>query len=97
MKGLDSVMTPDRKLAATELIRAVRLMVTAEYDAVRQYTQLAESTDDKRAQAILNDIANEEKIHAGEFLRLLNELSPGEQGLYNQGGREAAELIEGVS
>jgi rubrerythrin len=96
MHGLESVMTPDRKLTATELVRAIRLMVAAEHDAVRQYTQLAESTDDKRAKAVLQDIANEELIHAGEFLRLLNELSPAEQGLYNQGGREVAELIKGV-
>jgi rubrerythrin len=72
-------------------------MVAAEFDAVRQYTQLAESTDDKRAKAVLQDIANEELVHAGEFLRLLSVLAPNEQGLYNQGGREVDELLEGVS
>jgi rubrerythrin len=40
------------------------------------YQQLAESTDSRLAQEVLCDIANEEREHAGEFLRLLRELDP---------------------
>jgi rubrerythrin len=36
--------------------------------------QLSESTDNKLAVEVLKDIADEERVHAGEFLRLLKEL-----------------------
>jgi len=41
--------------------------------------QLAESTNDKLAIAVLKDIADEERVHVGEFLRLLRELAPDER------------------
>nr|WP_206075983.1 ferritin family protein [Marinitoga lauensis] len=41
--------------------------------------QLAESVDDELAKEVLIDIANEERVHAGEFLRLLKELDPEEE------------------
>lgn len=41
--------------------------------------QLAESTDNKLAIEVLKDIANEERVHAGEFLRLLKRLAPDEE------------------
>jgi len=82
----------DRKLSSEELVRAVRFMVAAEYEAVQLYTQLAESTDDKLAIAVLKDIADEERIHAGEFLALLKHLDPREEEFYAKG----AEEVEGI-
>ena len=83
-----------RKLTDKELIRAIRFLVAAEYEAVQLYIQLAESTDDRLAIAVLEDIADEERIHAGEFLRLLKQLAPDEEGLYAQGAEEVEEIIE---
>lgn len=83
-----------RKLTHQELVRAIRFMVSAEYEAVQLYTQLAESTDNKLAIRVLEDIANEERVHAGEFLRLLHELAPDEQQYYDQGKEEVEETIE---
>ncbi|MGB7762548.1 MAG: ferritin family protein [Bryobacteraceae bacterium] len=77
-----------RKLADEELIRAVRFMVAAEYEAVQLYMQLAESTDNKLAVKVLKDIADEERVHAGEFLRLLRELAPDEEKFYAEGAKE---------
>jgi rubrerythrin len=54
--------------------------------------QLAESTDNKLAVDVLKDIADEERVHAGEFLRLLHELAPDEEKLYSKG----AEEVEGI-
>jgi len=68
-------------------------MVAAEYEAVQMYMQLAESTDNKLAGAVLQDIANEELVHAGEFLRLLKELAPDEEKFYIRGATEVEELI----
>lgn len=83
-----SVLQNDRKLTDQELVRAIRFMIAAEYEAIQLYQQLAESTDNKLAQEVLIDIANEEKVHAGEFLRLLRELDPEEEKYYQEGYAE---------
>ena len=75
----------ERKLTEQELIRAIRFMIAAEYEAVQLYQQTAESTDNKLAKEVLLDIANEEKEHAGEFLCLLRELDPEEEKFYREG------------
>ena len=77
-----------RKLSHSELVRAIRLMVTDEYEAISIYTQLAESIDNELAKEVLIDIANEERVHAGEFLRLLKELAPDEEQWYADGAAE---------
>ncbi len=84
----------DRKLTHEELVRAIRFMIAAEYEAVQLYMQLAESTDNKLAIDVLKDIADEERVHAGEFLRLLRELAPDEEKFYAQGAEEVEEEIE---
>ncbi len=84
----------DRKLTDAELIRAVRFMIAAEYEAIQLYMQLAESTDNKLAIEVLKDIADEERVHAGEFLRLLKELDPDEEKFYAEGAGEVEEEIE---
>jgi len=89
-----SGLANDRKLTDSELIRAIRFMVAAEYEAVQLYMQLAESTDDKLAQEVLRDIANEERVHAGEFLRLLMQLAPDEEKFYDEGAEEVQEIID---
>jgi rubrerythrin len=88
-----SGMAQSRKLTNAELVRAVRFMVAAEYEAVQLYMQLAESTDEKLAIDVLTDIADEERVHAGEFLRLLHELAPDEKGFYAEGAKEVEEEI----
>jgi rubrerythrin len=89
-----SGLANDRKLTQEELIRAVRYMVAAEYEAVQLYMQLAESTESELARTVLVDIADEERVHAGEFLRLLKELAPDEEKFYQEGYEEVEELIE---
>jgi len=83
-----------RKLTDEELVRAIRFMVAAEYEATQMYMQLAESTENQLAMAVLKDIANEELVHAGEFLRLLYDLAPGEKALYAKGAGEVEEIAE---
>lgn len=83
-----SGLAKDRKLTEQELIRAIRFMVAAEYEAVQMYMQLAESIDNKLAAEVLKDIADEERVHAGEFLRLLKELAPDEEKFYSDGAQE---------
>jgi rubrerythrin len=68
-------------------------MIAAEYEAIQLYQQTAESTDDALAKKVLLDVADEEKEHAGEFLRLLRELDPDEKKFYDEGGEEVEEMI----
>ncbi len=69
-------------------------MVAGEYEAIQMYMQLAESTDNKLAVEVLKDIADEERVHAGEFLRLLRELAPDEEKFYAEGAQEVKEEID---
>ena len=89
-----SGLANDRKLSDTELVRAIRFMVAAEYEATQMYMQLAESTDNKLAVEVLKDIADEERVHAGEFLRLLHVLAPDEEKFYAEGAKEVEEEIK---
>jgi rubrerythrin len=87
-------LAQDRMLTKEELIRAIRFMVAAEYEAIQLYMQLAESTDNRLAIEVLKDIADEERVHAGEFLRLLHELAPDEKKFYDEGAEEVEEEID---
>ena len=86
-------MKGERKLSDAELVRAIRFMIAAEYEAIQLYQQTAESTDNELAKEVFIDIANEEKEHAGEFLRLLRELDPEEESFYKEGYEEVEEMI----
>jgi rubrerythrin len=90
-----SGLTSGKKLSHAELVRAIRFMVAAEYEATQMYVQLAESIDHPLAIKVLRDIADEERVHAGEFLRLLHELAPEEAALYAKGAREVEEMRVG--
>lgn len=92
-----SGLKQDRMLTHEELVRAIRFMVAAEYEAIQLYQQLAESTDNDLAQKVLLDIADEEKVHAGEFLRLLHELDADEARFYQEGAQEVEEEFLGAT
>jgi rubrerythrin len=86
----------DRKISQAELIRAVRYSIAAEFEAIQLYMQLAESTDDQKAKSVLTDVANEEREHVGEFLRLLKELAPDEEEFYQKGAAEVEEMFKNL-
>ncbi len=89
-----SVISSGKKVSKEELVRAIRFFVAAEYEAIQLYEEIAEATDNKLAKEVLYDIANEEKVHAGEFLRLLKELDKEEEAFYKEGEKEVEEIIE---
>jgi rubrerythrin len=89
-----SGLANDRKLTDEELVRAIRFMVAAEYEAIQLYMQLGESTDNKLVVEVLKDIADEERVHAGEFLRLLSVLAPDEGKFYADGSEEVEDKIK---
>jgi rubrerythrin len=84
---------PERKLTKGELIRAIRLNIAAEHEAVHLYMAHAEAIDDPLARKVLIDIANEEREHIGEFMRLLEILTGDEQQWLEEGREEVNEMI----
>jgi rubrerythrin len=89
-----SGVAPGRKMTDSELIRALRLNIAAEEEAVHLYEAHADATDNELAKAVLHDIADEERVHAGEFQRLINILLPDEEKLLAEGAEEVDEMVE---
>jgi len=85
---------PERTLTSEELIRAIRLDLAAEHEAVHAYMAHADATDNPVAKAVLIDIANEERVHAGEFARLLAILTGDEDEFFTKGALEVNAIFE---
>ncbi len=91
-----SGVVPGRKITLHELTRGLRLSLSAEEEAVHLYEALADATDNALAAAVLRDVADEERVHVGEFQKLLNMLLSDEQDLLDKGAREVEEIAEAV-
>ncbi len=87
-----SGQVPERKLTKEELIRAIRLDIAAEHEAIHLYMAHAEAIDDPLAKKVLIDIANEEREHVGEFMRLLQILTGDEDQWLAEGMAEVDEM-----
>jgi rubrerythrin len=87
----------EQKISEEDLIRALRNLIADEFEAVNIYTSLADSTNNGEAAALLRDIADEEKVHAGEFMQLLFELDPDEESHYAKGMAEAMKVLGQIS
>jgi len=83
-----------QKLTKEELVRTIRFLVSAEYEAIQMYMQVADAVSDKLVRTTLIDIADEERVHAGEFLRLLHYLAPDEQKFYARGYAEVEAMMK---
>jgi rubrerythrin len=85
-------LVPARKMSREELVRALRLDLAAEQEAIHLYTAHADATDDTLAQKVLRSVADEEIQHAGEFKALIERLNPPERDLMRKGRDEVEEL-----
>lgn len=92
--SFDDVLSIPKRLSKEEAIRAMRFFVAAEYEAVQLYMKIAEASDDPIIKEALTEIADEERVHAGEFLRLLYYLDPKEKGFYNEGMKEIDDIMK---
>jgi len=88
-------VVPGRKMTDSELLRALRLDLSAEEEAVHLYLSHADATDNALAQKVLRDIADEERVHKGEFQRLIGILSKEEEDFLAQGAGEVNALAAG--
>ena len=87
-------VVPGRKLTDAELLRALRLDLSAEEEAVHLYLSHADATDNELAQKVLREIADEERVHKGEFQRLINILAKDEEAFLAEGAQEVDEIAE---
>ncbi len=87
---------PDRMMTHEELVRAMRLNVAAEEEATFVYMAHAEATDHPLAKKVLIDIANEERVHIGEFNRLIQILTGDEEKFLAEGAAEVDEMNQGT-
>jgi len=92
-----SGMVLERKMTGEELVRALRLDLAAEHEAVHEYTAHADATDNPLAKAVLLDIADEERVHAGEFARLIAILTGDEDDLLQKGRGEVDTLAASLA
>ncbi len=82
----------EREMAMEELIRAIRQNIAAEHEAVHLYMAHAEVAGHPLARQVLTDVANEERVHIGEFQRLLEILSGDEAAWLAKGRQEVDEM-----
>ena len=84
----------EKKLDKNELLRAIRFSLASEFEAIQLYEQLKESIDNVDCKKILEEIADDEKVHAGNFIYLIEHLSEHEKEHYDEGREEAREILE---
>jgi len=79
-------------LTGRELTRALRDAIIGEENAIKQYATIVDSTVDNLTKKVLQDIADEEKVHVGEIQKLLTIMLDQEQDFLDEG----AEEVEGT-
>jgi rubrerythrin len=79
-----------RQLSPNDMLRALRIDIAGELEAVLGYEAHIESTGDARVKKVLSHIADEERSHIGELEQLIFILSPAEDEK-NQKGRQSVE------
>jgi len=92
-----SGMIPNKKMSQEELIRAIRLDIAAEHEAVHAYMAHADATSNTFAKKILIDIANDERVHVGVLTHLLNTITKGEECMFQKKGAKEVKKISGPS
>ena len=71
----------------------LRTAIIAEYDAVNLYEQMSEAVTDKNIKKVLLDVANEEKVHIGEFEALLERIDIEHEPNEDKGEKEVEKEI----
>jgi hypothetical protein len=92
--GIGNLITQKEKLDEREISRAIRLAIAAELDAVHLYELIVDSSDDETVKKVLQDISNEEKVHASELTELLNKFDKENKTWIEKGKKEVKDLLK---
>lgn len=71
----------------------LRLAMIAELDAVNLYDKLSTIATSENVRKLMMDVSHEEKVHAGEFETLMEELDPSYEKAEEEGEEEVENLI----
>ena len=82
-----------KKLDKEGVAQAIRLAIIGELDAINLYLQLAQAIEDQGIKRVLQDIAEEEKIHVGELLEVLKRIDEEQAKALEKGAREVSEIM----
>ncbi len=89
-------MTPGRKMTLDELVRALRLDMAGAESDISTYMAQADATDNVLAKKVLVTLADEERVHAGEFLHLIQILTKNEDELLAKGAAAVSEMEKAI-
>lgn len=91
-QNLENVKTPD-SFSDRELSRAVRDAIVGEQNAIKQYEVIADACSNEKIKKVMQDIADEERVHVGELQKVLNMMLDDEKDLIEEGKEEAGEML----
>lgn len=81
-------MDPNFTYSYNSLLIEIRKRLEEEYDAINNYMKMLPHTSEEWVKKIIEDIANEEKVHVGELEYILYKLSPEEKKNVDKGKEE---------
>ncbi|MBQ7977468.1 MAG: ubiquinone biosynthesis protein COQ7 [Clostridia bacterium] len=96
MDFIPFVKLQNKQYNNNDLINAVREDIIGELDAINQYNSHIASTDNELARRVWTSIRDEERVHVGELLALLQHLSPDELSKLNEGRDEVREIMREI-
>lgn len=82
------VVSYNDKYDKFRLAIAIREKINEENDAINSYLSLVPHIVDNNIRSIIEDIANEEKVHVGELQSILYNLDPNELTKEKEGRKE---------
>lgn len=82
------VVSYNEKYDKKRLAISIREKINEENDAINSYLSLTFHIDDPEIKRVIEDIANEEKVHVGELQEILYNLDPDELMKEKEGRRE---------
>lgn len=88
------VLQPGKTLTNRELARVVRQAICAEHDAVHLYELIVDSSINPMVKSVLQDIADEEKVHVGELEEVLSTLDPENDDFVEEGREEVGGMFD---
>lgn len=90
-KKMKKSVRVDEITTDTEILRAG---ISVEYDAINLYEKMANKTSNEDIKKILLDVSDEEKVHIGEFEKLLDNIDSSHQEKVLEGKDEAEQKLE---
>ena len=90
---ISPVPKTDEPMDQRETTRAIRQAICAEHDAVHLYELIADSCTNADVKELLQDLADEEKVHVGELQQLLSILDVKDEKFLEEGREEAKDVV----